>query len=143
MVYNTLQDVIKKMERESNRVNQEETHVNKSERVEEAVVYPHISFPYKGKEGGHIFKKFKNYLSNCLPETVKPRLTYKCKKLSSIFHIKEKVKTEHQSNLINSYTKNAETREVNEIDYIGETNVRYGSRTNEHPISFLQFIKMP
>ena len=73
MVYNTLQDVIKKMERESNRVNQEETPVNNSERVKEDVVNPHVSCPYKGKEGDHIFKKFKNYLSKCFPETVKPR----------------------------------------------------------------------
>ena len=121
MVYNTLQDVIKKMERESNRVNQEETPVNNPERVKEDVVYPLISFPYKGKEGDHIFKRFKNYLSKCLPE-----------KPSSIFHIMDKVKKEQQSNLINSYAKNAEIRKVNEIDYIGETNVRYGSRTNEH-----------
>ena len=133
MVYNTLQDVIKKMERKSNRVNREETPVNNSERVKEGVVYPHISFPYKGKEGDHIFKKFKNYLSKCLPETVKPRFTYKGKKLSSIFHIKDKAKKkEHQSNLIYSYAKNAERREVNEIDYIGEANVRYGNRTNGH-----------
>ena len=71
-------------------------------------------------------------MSKYLPETVKPRFTYKGKKLSSIFHIKDKVKKEHQSNLIFSYAKNAEIRQVNEIDYIGETNVRYGSRTNEH-----------
>ena len=51
MIYNTLLDVVKKMERESNRVNQEETPVNNSECVEEDVVDPHISFPYKGKEG--------------------------------------------------------------------------------------------
>ena len=93
MVYNTLQDVIKKMEQESNRVNQEETPVNNSECVKEDVVYPHISFPYKGKGK-----------SKCLPETVKPRFTYKGKQLSSIFHIMDKVKKEHQSNLIYSYS---------------------------------------
>ena len=120
------------MEWEKNRNNPEEVLVNNPERVKEDVVYPHISFPYKGKEGEHVFKKFKHYLSKCLPETVKPRFTYKGKKISSFFHVKDKVKKEHQSDLIYSYTRNAEIRKINEIDYIGETNVRYGSRTNEH-----------
>ena len=136
VVYNTLQDVIKKLERENNRENnrdnQEQEIDNNSERVTDDIVYPHMCFPYKGKEGDHVFKKFKNYLSKCLPETVKPRFTYKGKKVSSFFHIKDRVKKEHQSDLVYSYTRNAEIRKYNEKDYIGETNVRYGIRTNEH-----------
>ena len=63
---------------------------------------------------------------------MKPRITYNGRKIGNYFPIKDRIKPEHQSNLTYSYTKNREIRNNNEIDYIGETNVRFGTRVSEH-----------
>ena len=65
-----------------------------------------------------------------MPPEIKPRFVYKGTKLGSFFRIKDKVKTEHQTNLVYGYTPGGET-ELKD-GYIGETNVRFGRRTKEH-----------
>ena len=90
--------------------------------------YPHICLPYKGREGENTVKKLKRCLNNFLPNEVIPRFTYKSKKTGSFFAIKDKIKSEHQTDLVYSYKQN--NSEV--IDYIGETNVRFESRIYEH-----------
>ena len=45
------------------------------------------------------------------------------------FQLKDKVKVEHQSNLIYKYSSEIGDRSD---DYIGETKVRYETRVNEH-----------
>ena len=60
---------------------------------------------------------------------MKPRFTFKGNKLGSFFRLKDRIKIEHQSGLIYGYPKK------NQMDYVGETNVRYEARTREHVLS--------
>ena len=81
-----------------------------------------------------IVQNFKKYLKGALPETVKPRFTYKGTRLGSFFRIKDKIKWEHESNLVYHYGcqfSNVCTC-TNISEYIGETNVRIGTRSHEH-----------
>ena len=82
----------------------------------------------KERMGENVVKKLKRCLNNFLPKEVVPRFNYKSKKTGSFFPIKDKIKTEHQSDLVYSYKQG--NNEV--IDYIGETNVRFESRVYEH-----------
>ena len=95
---------------------------------EEAVreVTPFICLQYRGKEGEVILKKFKDALKNVLPENVKPRFTYKGRKIGSIFRIKDPVPLEHETNLLYAFKHGGVRR------YVGQTNVRFGSRVDQH-----------
>ena len=96
----------------------------------EDIVTPYFSIPYKGKGGEEVINKFKGQIKRYLPTNVKPRFTYKGKKLSSNFPVKDKVKKEHQSNLV--YGCKPISTKKSKYAYIGETNVRLGSRTHQH-----------
>ena len=98
------------------------------------VVTPHIGLPYKGKEGHNLVQKFKKYLTGILPPRVIPRFTYKGKKLGSFFKIKDKISWEHESDLVYHYGCNFsdESDCSSESNYVGETNVRVGTRVYEH-----------
>ena len=50
-------------------------------------------------------------------------------KIGSFFRIKDRVPLEHESNCVYSFKKDDTTR------YIGETNVRYGERIEQHRVS--------
>ena len=63
-----------------------------------------------------------------MPNKVKPRFTFKGKKLGSFFALKDTVPKEHLSNLVYGYFDSNQ----NEIRYVGETNVRFGTRVHEH-----------
>ena len=90
---------------------------------------PHICLPYFGKEGENILNKFKDELRGFLrPTTIRPRFIFNGKKLGSFFSNKDKIKKEHLSDLVYGYSM----EEANNIDYVGETNVRFGARTYEH-----------
>ena len=139
VVYSTLNSVTKAIEREKSlgisRTNANQGDVNQGDvnqgDVNGVVInesYPHICLPYKGREGENTVRKLRRCLNNFLPKEVIPRFTYKSKKTGSYFPIKDKIKTEHQSDLVYSYTQ--DISEV--IDYIGETNVRFGTRVYEH-----------
>ena len=65
-----------------------------------------------------------------MPGLVKPRFVFKGKKLGSYFWVKDHVPFEHQSDLV--YAFRPEYNSKQSIDYIGETNVRFGTRTYEH-----------
>ena len=96
----------------------------------EPVYNPFICLPYKGQEGEIIIKKFKNDLRAALPTNVKPRVVFKGTKLGSCFRIKDKVPTQHETNLI--YRFKSPEEGGNPPRYIGQTKVRYGTRTYEH-----------
>ena len=96
----------------------------------EPVYNPFICLPYKGQEGEIIIKKFKNDLRAALPTNVKPRVVFKGTKLGSCFRIKDKVPTQHETNLI--YRFKSPEEGGNPPQYIGQTKVRYGTRTYEH-----------
>ena len=85
------------------------------------------SFVLPGEE---IIRKFKNSLKNSLPTNVKPRITFQGKKIGSFFRIKDKVPLEHESDLVYAFKPKYNADPVTE--YVGETKVRYGTRTYEH-----------
>ena len=95
------------------------------------VSFPYMCLPYKGREGENILKRFQNKIKNFLPNSVKPRISFKGKKLGSHFRIKDKVKEEHQSDLIYKYYDQFDLGNQ-ELKYVGETKVRYGTRTYQH-----------
>ena len=134
IVYNTLQDVTKKIERESILVNApvepESGRVdNTSKESPQEEIFPHMCLPYKGLEGEKVMNNFRNYLGKFLPKTVKPRFIYKGRKLGSFFKLKDPIDTEHLSDLVYGYYDNENPIIAH---YVGETNVRYGTRTYEH-----------
>ena len=98
--------------------------------VAEEVHTPFICLPYKGEEGESIINKFKKSLKEALPSNVRPRVTFKGTKLGSCFRIKDKVPTEHETNLV--YRFKSPEEEDDQSRYIGQTNVRFGTRTYEH-----------
>ena len=136
VVNDTLQNVIKKIEREntlehvSNNILPGNQSVNVNGEVEAT---PYFCVPYKGKEGETVINKFKGFVSNMLPTGVKSRFTYKGKKLGSFFPVKDQVKKEHQSNLVYGYSGNIS--EMHDPDYIGETCVRFEARIHEHTVT--------
>ena len=98
--------------------------------IEEDIARPYICLPYKGREGEKLVRTFKTNLNRLLPSKVKPRFIYKGTKLGSFFRVKDKVKTEHQTNLIYGYTPKGGVSLTE--GYIGMTNVRHGKRNEEH-----------
>ena len=64
-----------------------------------------------------------------MPENIKPRFTYKGKKIGSLFRIKDPIPKEHETNLVYSFKHEGITK------YIGQTNVRYGTRLDQHCVT--------
>ena len=126
IVYDTIQNVKRKMAEE----NQVPTGDDSSDPGipvnTEPEVTPFICLPYKGKAGEAIVSQFRDALTKALPSKVKPRFAYKGKKLGSYFQLKDKVPVEHQTDCVYAF------RPENATKYIGETNVRFGSRSHEH-----------
>ena len=98
----------------------------------EQVIFPYMCLPYKGKKGEKILNGLTNHLSKILPKNVKPRLTFKGNKLGSFFKIKDNVKREHQTSLVYGYQDNENKHEREKFRYMGETNVRFETRMDEH-----------
>ena len=92
---------------------------------------PYICLPYFGIQGENLLHKFKGQLKNILPNNVKPRIIYKGKKMGSFFSCKDKINREHMSNLIYGFKPEHSAK----IDYVGETNVRFGTRIYEHGVT--------
>ena len=86
-----------------------------------------MSLPYKGPVGEAILNKLRKQLINLLPKEIKPRFSYTGKKLGSYFCIKDAIKKEHLTNLVYAFFHNPKS-----IEYVGETNVRFETRTHEH-----------
>ena len=129
VVSKTIQDVKKKVAEESRPVStppQEEDTPVPQEQGAEQVVTPFICLPYKGKAGEDILSKFRDKLTSLLPTNVQPRFTFKGKKLGSYFRVKDPVPLEHQSDCVYACPSEGNP------DYVGETKVRYGTRTHEH-----------
>ena len=136
VVNDTLQDVIKKIERE-NTLEQGSNDISPGNQpddgTEEVEVTPFFCVPYKGRQGEILLRNFKGFVNKMFPTRVKPRFIYQGRKLGSFFPIKDKINREHQSNLVYGYsTANSESHK---IDYIGETSVRLGARIHEHIVT--------
>ena len=131
VIEKTLKELKEKM------ISEAQDTVGITERVRENVtveVHPHIILPYKGKESHNLLQKFKKCISNVVSKEVIPRFVYKGKKLGSFFPIKDKIDTKHESNLVYYYKCDFDNDSdcTSVEDYVGETNVRYETRTNEH-----------
>ena len=83
-----------------------------------------IVIPYAGARGEKIMKK----IVRNLPENVRPKVMYKGTKLSSFFSVKDKSDDHHCSNIVYYYQRNDDEN----VDYIGETKVRFGKRIKQH-----------
>ena len=87
--------------------------------------------PYKGYLGNQVLKGFTKNLYNILSKRVVPRITFRSK-TGSFFPVKDGIAKDHLSDLIYHY-KCDNTSISNPIeDYIGETGVRLGNRSDEH-----------
>ena len=98
----------------------------------ENITHPYMVLPYKGDLGNKILHKFKNRVFNLLPASVSPRIIFKGKKVGSFFPIKDKVKKEHRSDLVYEYECDVTTHCNPLENYIGETGVRIGTRSDQH-----------
>ena len=129
VVNNTVEEVKRKMDEErkppENDVSVDSTLQGNAERTEEEIA-PFICLPYKGKAGDKIISQFRDAVRKALPNNAKPRFAYKGKKLGSYFRLKDKIPLEHQTDLVYAF------RPENSTEYVGETNVRFGTRTHEH-----------
>ena len=75
---------------------------------------------------------FKKRISDILPRKIKPRVVFNGKKIGSFFSLKDPIKSAHQTNLVYGYSYDGNP---NQIQYIGETKVRFETRTHEHAVS--------
>lgn len=88
--------------------------------------------PYQGTTGESIIGDLKNCLKKFLPNEVIPQFSYKGKKLSEVFRVKDKIPRLHQSNLVYYYDSKGSPKCKRKNDYVGETKVRIGQRVYEH-----------
>ena len=102
------------------------------ETTEEIVSSPYICLPYKGERGVDILNRFKKKVTRILPKTCRPRFTYKGRKLGASFKIKDKVPEQYASDIVYGYRLNSAGNRVFEPDYVGQTNVPYGTRSYQH-----------
>ena len=134
VVHQVLQQVKKEVEKENAPQVQEDAAEDAPQVREDAAeetneVNPYICLPFRGFEGEELLRKFKGHLNRILPKEIQPRFIYKGTKIGAYFKVKDRVKIEHQTNLVYGYTPRGK---VLKDGYIGETNVRFGKRTNQH-----------
>ena len=113
--------------RKTNAPQQQEEQEEEEE--EDNTVKPYICLPFRGFEGEKLLRKFRDNIRRILPKEVQPRLIYKGTKIGSYFQIKDKVKTEHQTDLV--YGSKPSGKSFKD-GYIGETHVRFGVRRKQH-----------
>ena len=130
IVHKTLNDVIKKIESENALESQTIVLSQNNEVAPEVEISPYFCLPYKGHQGETLMNNFKGFVNKLLPTNVKPKFTYKGKKLGSFFRIKDKINKDHLSNLVYGYS--VEDSGPGKPDYVGETRVRFGARVHEH-----------
>ena len=69
--------------------------------VEEIEQKPHLLiFPYQGDRGNTLVKTLQKRLHNLLPNHINTQVTYRGKKLSTCFNIKDQTKFEHQHDIV-------------------------------------------
>ena len=89
---------------------------------------PYITLPYAGNRGDKIVKNLKRHLHKCLPKNVKPLFVYQGTTIGSFFPLKDRLETQHCSNLIYYYINPSDPTD----DYGGETKCRLGKRIKDH-----------
>ena len=117
------------MKEDERRKKNGQQHQEEHEEKEDTTVKPYICLPFGGLEGERVWRRFKFDIGKILPKEIQPRLIYKGTKVGSYFQIKDKVKTEHQTDLVYGYKPSGKSLEEG---YIGETHVRFGARRKQH-----------
>ena len=85
-----------------------------------------ITLPYAGKKGEDIAKEINSHMKQVKPK-LKARVAFKAKRVGSYFNIKDKVKKEHEHNLV------YETRCPDcDVIYVGEAGRRLSMRVDDH-----------
>ena len=127
IIRNTVAKVREKNSRQSEPETEkdEENEDNNSEDV----YRPHMSLPYGGEKGNTVIGKFKRALEHLLPETVKPDISVKGMKISSLFRLKDAIDDKHTSGFIYRFNCN---RQSCKSRYTGETGRRKEVREREH-----------
>ena len=126
VINTTIRNVTRKKE-EDNRSQVRTTGDNPNPDIPD--IMPFICLPCKGKVGDKLLSQFRDAISKALPTFVKPRFAYKGKTLGSYFRLKDKVPLDHQTDLVYAFRHDDSTK------YVGETNVRFASRTHEHCVT--------
>lgn len=130
VIENTIANVRKKNKPEQETTEEKTSDKNNGDENKEVVHCPHMSLPYGGDKGNTIVKKFKRSLQKLLPETVKPEISVKGRKVSSYFPLKDKVDDKHTSGFIYEFKCNRFKKCTG--SYIGETGRRKEKRIHEH-----------
>ena len=85
-----------------------------------------MTLPYGGKEGESVAKEINKHMKRVKPN-LNVRIAFKAKRLGSFFNIKDKVKKEHEHNLVYE-TKCPDC----DVTYVGEAGRRLIMRVNDH-----------
>ena len=86
-----------------------------------------LVLPYQGEKGIHIVNSMKRYVNKILPENVKVQTAF-TEKLNSCFKTKDKIKFEHQHDIIYQVKWSAEKCSD---EYIGESARRIIERVKD------------
>ncbi|XP_057310566.1 uncharacterized protein LOC130648530 [Hydractinia symbiolongicarpus] len=100
-----------------------------NEDTNEPPITPFMVLPYKGDHGNCLVKRLNKTFKQFLPANVKPRIAYQCRKLSSLFSVKDRSKDEHKHGVVYKYTCPVESCDAT---YIGETGRRLNERMIDH-----------
>ena len=88
-----------------------------------------LILPYQGDRGNALAKSLQKRLHILLPNYLNTQVTYKGKKLSTCFTLKDQTKFEHQHDMV----YHGKCPEVDFIDnYIGEASRRVSERIIDH-----------
>ena len=85
-----------------------------------------ITLPYAGKKGEDIAREIHHHVKRGKPK-FNARIAFKAKRVGSFFNIKDKIKKEHEHNLV--YETKCPDCDVN---YVGEAGRRLIMRVNDH-----------
>ena len=106
--------------------------VVRTEEEEEKAVMLSLNLPYAGDQGEKLVSKLRKYVTKVVnknKEKVKINPVYKARKLGSSFNIKDKIKFEHQHNVV--YHAKCPNKKC-KSQYTGETRCRISKRTGQH-----------
>ena len=109
-----------------------EEGITDREKEEEKPAALSLNLPYAGDKGERILTKLKKYTSNIVNKNKKSvtiRAIYRSKRLGANFNIKDKIKFEHQHNVV--YHAECPNKKC-ESQYTGETRCRMEKRGGEH-----------
>ena len=91
-----------------------------------------LMLPYAGDKGEQIVTKLQKYVESTVNKSenkIRPRITYRAKRLSSKFNVKDKTKTRHSHNIVYHAICAKKTCTSH---YVGQTKCRLEKRALQH-----------